>query len=102
MYDRALPRDAIFLGEVGLGGEIRPVSQGERRLAEAAKMGMSVAYMAERAIPKRAPREIRAIGVRTVTDLLQRVASYRCSRDLYKFPVEMLFTRWLMPQQRLS
>ena len=44
VYDRALPRDAVFLGEVGLGGEIRPVSQAERRLAEAANMGMTTAY----------------------------------------------------------
>src|SRR4029078_6762022 len=38
VYDRALPHDAVFVGEVGLGGEIRPVSQTERRLDEAAKM----------------------------------------------------------------
>src|SRR6185295_20006677 len=46
VYDRALPHDAVFVGEVGLGGEIRPVSQAERRLAEAAKMGMTTAYVA--------------------------------------------------------
>ena len=54
VYDRALPHEAVFLGEVGLGGEIRPVSQAERRLAEAANMGMTVAYLAERGVPKRA------------------------------------------------
>jgi len=75
VYDRALPRDAIFLGEVGLGGEIRPVSQSERRLAEAAKMGMKVAYLAERGVPQRAPRDITALGVRTVADLFQRLFS---------------------------
>ena len=73
VYDRPLPPDAVFLGEVGLGGEIRPVSQGERRLAEAAKMGMKVAYMAERGVPKRAPREIRAVGVRSVRELFERI-----------------------------
>ena len=73
LYDRALPREAVFLGEVGLGGEIRPVSQTERRLAEAAKMGMSVAYVAERGVPKRPPAGIRAVGVRTVRDLFERV-----------------------------
>ncbi len=73
VYDRALPRDAVFLGEVGLGGEIRPVSQTERRLGEAAKMGMRVAYVAERGVPKRVPSGIRAIGVRTVRDLFERV-----------------------------
>jgi DNA repair protein RadA/Sms len=73
VYDRPLPPDAVFLGEVGLGGEIRPVSQSERRLAEAAKMGMTRAYMAERGVPKRAPREIQAVGVRTVGEMFQRL-----------------------------
>jgi DNA repair protein RadA/Sms len=73
VYDRALPADAVFLGEVGLGGEIRPVSQAERRLAEAAKMGMTVAYMAERGVPRRAPAGIKAVGVRTITDLFDRL-----------------------------
>jgi DNA repair protein RadA/Sms len=75
VYDRALPADAVFLGEVGLGGEIRPVSQAERRLAEAAKMGMTVAYMAERGVPRRAPAGIKAVGVRTITDLFDRLFS---------------------------
>jgi DNA repair protein RadA/Sms len=73
IYDRSLPRDAVFLGEVGLGGEIRPVSQTERRLAEAAKMGMTVAYLAERGVPKRGASGIRVVGVRTVRDLFERV-----------------------------
>src|SRR6476469_6343771 len=55
VYDRALPANAILLGEVGLAGEVRPVSQAERRLAEAEKMGMTVAYLAERSIPRRVP-----------------------------------------------
>jgi len=69
VYDRALPADAVFLGEVGLGGEIRPVSQSERRLAEAAKMGMSTAYVSERGVPRRTTAGIKAVGVRTVSDL---------------------------------
>lgn len=73
VYDRALPHDAIFCGEIGLGGEIRPVSQTERRLAEAAKMGMTVAYMSDRGIPKRVPSGVRAIGVRTIADLFDRL-----------------------------
>lgn len=34
--------------------------------------------------------------------LLQRLARYRCSQDAYRWPVEMLFTRWLVPAQKLS
>src|SRR5215207_2941118 len=73
VYDRALPHEAVFVGEVGLGGEIRPVSQAERRLAEAANMGMTTAYLAERAVPKRIPKELRAVGVRTIADLFERI-----------------------------
>ena len=69
VYDRALPADAVFLGEVGLGGEIRPVSQSERRLAEAAKMGMTTAYLSDRGVPRRAAAGIRPVGIRTVGDL---------------------------------
>ncbi len=73
VYDRPIAASSIFLGEVGLGGEIRPVSQSERRLAEAAKMGMTTAYMSERAIPTRLPKGIRPAGVRTVSDLFAQL-----------------------------
>jgi DNA repair protein RadA/Sms len=69
VYDRTVGADAVFLGEVGLGGEIRPVSQIERRLAEASKMGMTTAFMAQRSVPKRIAKGIRPIGVRTIAEL---------------------------------
>jgi anaerobic magnesium-protoporphyrin IX monomethyl ester cyclase len=34
--------------------------------------------------------------------LLQHLARYRCNKDNYRWPVEMLFTRWLAPAQTLS
>ena len=43
--DGVLDPDAIFVGEVGLGGEIRPVSQLERRLSEAGRLGFATAYL---------------------------------------------------------
>lgn len=73
VYDRALPADAVFLGEVGLGGEVRTVSQVERRIAEAANMGLKKIYISERGMPKRSSREVELIGVRTLQDLLRRV-----------------------------
>jgi DNA repair protein RadA/Sms len=69
VYDRALPHDAVFLGEVGLAGEVRPVSQAERRIAEAAKMGMRTVYLGARAVPKRAAAGVTLVGVKTVSDL---------------------------------
>ncbi len=39
MSDKALPARSIWLGEVSLAGEIRPVAHGGLRLREAAKLG---------------------------------------------------------------
>ena len=73
VYDRPVGNEAVFLGEVGLGGEIRPVSQSERRLAEAAKMGMRTAFMAQRSIPSRVAKGIKPVGVRTIAELFSHL-----------------------------
>ncbi|MES2521124.1 MAG: DNA repair protein RadA [Gemmatimonadota bacterium] len=72
IVDKPLPARAIFLGELGLGGEVRPVSQVERRVAEAAKLGMTMAFLSERAMPRRVPGDLKVVGVRTLQDVLQR------------------------------
>ncbi len=41
--DRALPEGCVVFGEIGLSGEVRPVSQAEARLKEAAKLGFTTA-----------------------------------------------------------
>jgi anaerobic magnesium-protoporphyrin IX monomethyl ester cyclase len=46
--------------------------------------------------------ELAALRAPRGASLLQRFAEYRCRRDEYRWPVEMLFTRWLLPEQRLS
>ncbi len=73
VYDRPLPRDAVFVGELGLGGEIRPVSQVDRRLLEAEKMGMRTAYVATRGQPRRAPKVLKVAGVADITELLREL-----------------------------
>lgn len=40
-----LHKQAIFFGEIGLSGEIRPVSQQEARLKEAYKLGFTTAFI---------------------------------------------------------
>ncbi|MGH7466353.1 MAG: DNA repair protein RadA [Longimicrobiales bacterium] len=49
--DQPLPAQDAFLGELGLGGEIRTVSQLERRLAEVARMGFRRAHVPGRTRP---------------------------------------------------
>jgi len=44
-YEKPLPNDMAFIGEIGLSGELRAVSQLSARLAEAAKMGFKRAMI---------------------------------------------------------
>ncbi|MBP5210865.1 MAG: DNA repair protein RadA [Bacteroidales bacterium] len=44
-FDLPVPLDTCFAGEVGLSGEIRPVSQIERRISEAEKLGFRKIYI---------------------------------------------------------
>lgn len=43
--DVALPAGAVAIGEIGLAGELRPVPGVTRRLAEAARLGFTTAYV---------------------------------------------------------
>jgi DNA repair protein RadA/Sms len=72
VYDRDIDRDSVFLGEVGLGGELRPIGQLERRLAEAARMGFRRAFVPGRSAV-RAGADIEIVPVRTVAELVSRL-----------------------------
>jgi DNA repair protein RadA/Sms len=69
VYDRPLPPDSLFVGEVGLGGEIRPVSQTERRVAEGSGLGVRRAYVSRRGVPRRPLEGMDVVGVDTVGEL---------------------------------
>ncbi|HWD44001.1 MAG TPA: DNA repair protein RadA [Actinomycetota bacterium] len=49
--DRQVPPDLITFGEIGLGGEVRPVPQLPRRLAEAARLGFRRALVPATGLP---------------------------------------------------
>ncbi|MGE0355061.1 MAG: DNA repair protein RadA [Gemmatimonadales bacterium] len=48
LHNRPAPQDVLFLGELGLGGEIRPIGGLERRLSEASRLGFRRAYVSFR------------------------------------------------------
>ncbi|MEO8452010.1 MAG: DNA repair protein RadA [Gemmatimonadota bacterium] len=50
--NRPTHADSVFLGEVGLAGEVRPVAGVERRLAEAGRLGFTRAYGSGRHSPQ--------------------------------------------------
>jgi DNA repair protein RadA/Sms len=66
--DRPLPRDMVVFGEVGLSGEIRPVSSGQERLREAVKHGFTQAIVPAGNAPK---QPIDGMKVQAVTRLAE-------------------------------
>src|SRR5699024_4391321 len=65
------PED-IFIGEVGLTGEIRRVSRIEQRVQEAAKLGFKRVICPENNVGGwTKPKNIRLIGVSSVQEALQ-------------------------------
>jgi DNA repair protein RadA/Sms len=74
VHDRPLPADSAFIGEVGLGGEVRPVAQTDRRIAEAANMGLSRIYVSRRGTV-RAPSGTDVRAVASVSDLFGQIFS---------------------------
>ena len=45
LCDMPIPAETVFIGEVGLGGELRSVSQIEKRLSEVCKLGFKTAVV---------------------------------------------------------
>ncbi len=71
--DRALPRDLVIFGEVGLSGEIRPVPSGQERLAEAAKHGFRRAVVPRGNAPKTAPTGMEVLPVSRLGEALAAI-----------------------------
>ena len=69
--DIAIPSDMIFMGEVGLGGELRAVSQLEKRLTEAANLGFKTAIAPKQSLRGiKIPEGIKVFGVKTVSETI--------------------------------
>jgi DNA repair protein RadA/Sms len=67
-----LPADVIFLGEVGLGGEVRPVASVDRRLAEAERQGFRRGFVSARAS---VVSDGRSVPIGHVGDLVRELAA---------------------------
>jgi DNA repair protein RadA/Sms len=73
--DISLPMEACFAGEIGLSGELRPVNQIEKRIAEAEKMGFKKFYLStynQKSVTRKF-RNIETVYVDTVSRLLQKL-----------------------------
>lgn len=71
MSDTVIPADMMFVGEVGLGGELRAVSQLEKRLTEAANLGFKSAIVPKQSMRGvRVPDGIAVYGVKTISEAI--------------------------------
>ncbi len=74
VQNRAVGSTTAMFGEVGLGGEVRAITQTGLRVREAARMGFErcVLPLANADLPKsERPAQIELVGVRTVDEALQ-------------------------------
>ena len=70
-FDYAIPSDVCFAGEVGLSGEIRPVSQAERRAVEAARLGFRRIFVSPSPRFDRKPEGIEVVKVADIPALVK-------------------------------
>lgn len=73
LRNRALPRDLVVFGEVGLAGEIRPVPNGQERLQEAAKHGFQRALIPVANAPKKSITGLQVTGISRLDEALNAV-----------------------------
>lgn len=73
LRNKALPEGALLFGEVGLGGEVRPVAQPDLRIKEAAKLGFTDVVMpkpSNKAAARPAGSDVKLQGLSHIRDLL--------------------------------
>lgn len=73
-FDRSVPADVAFIGELGLSGEVRTVNQLSLRLNEAAKIGFKrVVVPRMRRKIEDIPKELELIQVRSIGEVLSKL-----------------------------
>ncbi len=72
--DTQIPPDMIFVGEVGLSGELRSVSQLEKRISEAAKLGFKSAIVPKQSMKGlNIPDGFSVFGVRNLSEAMSLI-----------------------------
>ena len=75
LQNKTLPQNLVVFGEIGLSGEIRPVSNGEARLKESAKHGFTRAIVPKGNVPKRGISGMKITGVVDLNEALDAINS---------------------------
>lgn len=75
LIDRAISDDTIAIGEVGLGGEVRNVSNLEYRLREAQRMGFTKAIVPKHSLAQINAKDFTSLQLIGVLDIKQAIQS---------------------------
>lgn len=83
MRDAPVPADTVYIGEVGLSGDIRMVQQIDRRLQEAARLGFRRAIVPARwkATSNSGLDELEIVGVKTLREAIVTIPGMFGGRD---------------------
>ena len=71
--NRPIPNNLAAFGEIGLAGEIRPVPNGEERVREAAKHGITKIILPKANKPRQTPEGVELIPVSRLSDALSLI-----------------------------
>ena len=72
LTDKPIPNSLLAIGEIGLSGECRAITNIEQRVKEAARLGFTEALIPARCAEKlQAPASIKITPVKNVYDLLR-------------------------------
>ena len=70
LRSKTLPNDLVVFGEVGLGGEVRPVPNGQQRIHDAIKHGFKQAIIPKANAPKQKNADLAISSIGQLSDAL--------------------------------
>lgn len=73
-FDMAISRNTAFIGEIGLAGEVRPVTRIESRIAEASKLGFEKIF-----VPK---GNLKGVAMKTDSEIIEVGRVEECFRRM--------------------
>lgn len=71
--DIPVPSQAMICGEIGLGGEIRAVSQLDSRLAETSRLGFNQAFIPKRGHRDASPKKLTCVALSDLSEMMDKL-----------------------------
>ena len=76
LQEKQVHSKTLIFGEVGLGGEVRPVVRGQERIHEAKKLGFKRIILPKKNLPKKTIDDVELIPVDNIKNALNQALKY--------------------------